>query len=390
MKVAIVNSDLLPVPPVLGGPIEQMLFETATSLKGLDLSVISRWASEVNGATGADPGMFFHVDIGAQKDRLRRALGRPAVSSRFCYVNGVADLLLALDPDLIEVHNQPGFLSFLTRQFPEKPHVLYMHNGLHPHDSSMGEAAARCRAMVFVSHYLARHFQSRHPDAADKAQVIHNSVDTEIFHPRLRNDERTNRVRERYGLCGKQTVLFVGRTVQGKGVHCLLDAIEIVARVLPDVRLLVVGSPLFGAVDDSHFLAGMRRLASSLGDTVSFAGYVDYEQIPFCYAAADVTVVPSLCEEAFGKVVIESMATGTPVIGSRRGGIPEIVTDGADGILIADPRDAGLLACRLVEMLDDPDARRELGSEARRTAVARFALQTRLDKLRQLYQALAA
>ena len=154
----------------------------------------------------------------------------------------------------------------------------------------------------------------------------------------------------------------------------------------PILTRVLGGSPFFGAVSDDPFLWALKRRASQMGDAVVFTGYVDHSRTPHFYAAADVTAAPSLCNEAFGKVIVESMASGVPVISSRRGGIPEVVDDGVDGILMDDPRDVNSLARHIVALLEDADRRRQMGAAARRKAVERFAKPIRLGRVRAFYR----
>jgi len=200
----------------------------------------------------------------------------------------------------------------------------------------------------------------------------------------------TENVRREYGLSAGRTVLFVGRTVYHKGLSFLLEAVDVARRRLPGVKLVVVGSPLFGAVKRNRFLKGLEERASEMGDAVSFTGYVDHDRTPYFYAAVDVVVVPSVWGEPFGKVVTESMAAGVPVIGSRRGAIPEIVEDGVEGALVDDPGDVEALAHCIVEMLEDAEKRREMGAAARRKAVAHFATPVRLARVQAFYGSMGA
>jgi spore coat protein SA len=394
MKVTMVNAEWLPVPPVLGGPVEQTLFETAMAVRDPELTVISRQSKALNGA--GVKGIFHHVDIHAQAARVKGVLGDrlppllrdPNEARRFYYLNGVTDLLLDLDPDVIQVHNRPEFLPYLVRQFPKKRTVLYMHNDSGYSDAEVVRALGRVERLVFVSRYLARRFVSRHPAYASRVTVIHNSVDTKAWHPGLRDEEETEKVRREYGLSPGRTALFVGRTVYAKGIGCLLEAMEVVRRRLPGAKLLVAGSPFFGAVSSNPFLSRLKRRASQMGDAVVFTGYVEHHRTPYFYAAADVTVAPSIWGEPFGKVVTESMATGTPVIGSRRGAIPDIIDDGVDGVLVEDPKDVASLARHIVELLEDADRRAEMGAAARRKAVERFATSVRLRRVRAFYRSL--
>jgi len=398
MRVTMVNAEWLPIPPVLGGAVEQTLYETATAVRDPVLSVISPWSRALNGEGGGPSAIFHHVHISEQALRVREALEgeMPSIldyrgaARCFYYLNGVTDLLKDLDPDVIQVHNRPVFVPYLLRQFPEKRMVLYMHNEPDYADPRLDEAAEGLHHLVFVSRFLADRFVSRFPGCASRVSVIHNGVDVDVWHPGLKQGPETEEIRERHGLRPGRTALFVGRTVVEKGIHHLLEAMEVVRRRLPGAKLMVVGSPFYGAVKAGPFLERLRQRAAQMGDAVVFTGYVDRDRTPYYYAAADVTAVPSTWGEPFGKVVIESMASGTPVVGSRRGAIPEIVDHGVDGLLVDDPKDAGALARSIVELMEDSERRREMGDAARRKVVRRFTRANRLRRLQAFYRAFEA
>jgi spore coat protein SA len=398
MKVALVNADLLPVPPVLGGAIEHTLFETAMAIRRPQVTVISPWSRSLKKCEGLDRGTFRHVHISNQEKKARRLLGpkrihnlmSPREARLFHYASGVADLLDELDPDIIQMHNRPEIVPFLIDQFPGKQVILYQHNDARHGSPQVRQAARLCHHAVFVSAFLARRFADRHPCISSKSTVMHNSVDTAAWHPELRESERAQEIHRQYRLHPGQTVLFVGRTVPQKGLHHLLDAMALVRRSLPDSKLLVVGSPLFGAVERSRYLKALKRQAARLGDGVVFAGFVRREDTPYYYAAADVAVVPSTWQEPFGKVVIEAMAAGLPVIGSRRGAIPEIIEDGVNGVLADPAADVCDLAARIVSLLTDDSCRSRLALAARRSAVRHFDTQVRLKRTRSFYRAISA
>lgn len=117
-------------------------------------------------------------------------------------------------------------------------------------------------------------------------------------------------------------VLFVGRLIPEKGTAPALAAAEQLAA--DDVQVLFVGE----GPEAQHVLACRDRSPS-----VIYRGTLTQEDLPIAYSSADVLLVPSISEEGFGRVIIESLACGTPVIGARRGGIPEALSPEV-GILI--------------------------------------------------------
>ncbi|MCL4517912.1 MAG: glycosyltransferase family 4 protein [Thaumarchaeota archaeon] len=186
---------------------------------------------------------------------------------------------------------------------------------------------------------------------AGKVRVIRNGVDTNRFNPSVSGD----RVRERYHLSGKKVVLFVGALTTWhayKGVDVLLKAFALVSKKTSDSVLLVVGG--------GNMLGYYEKMASDLGvsDRVVFAGRVD--ELPEYYAACDVCVLPSKdSSEGFGLVLLEAMSCGKAVIGSRAGGIVDVVTE-ESGLLVP-PNDVSELSRAILSLLLDDELRSAFG-----------------------------
>ncbi len=163
-----------------------------------------------------------------------------------------------------------------------------------------------------------------------------------------------------------------------KGLSYLLRAMAQLRSDLPDARLLIGG--------DGADRPALEREACSLGlaDRVEFVGAVS-DSAAF-YRRLDCFVLPSL-DEAFGLVVLEAMAAGLPVVGTRVGGIPEILEDGSQGRLVA-PADSHALAGAIRELCADPLRRQRMGEAARRQA-RRFDIGHTVKALQAAYEELA-
>jgi glycosyltransferase involved in cell wall biosynthesis len=157
-----------------------------------------------------------------------------------------------------------------------------------------------------------------------------------------------------------QNILYVGSLIPRKGVHHLIDAFARVTKNFPQARLAIVGR------DENKTYAAqlkeqVRRL--SLDGRVQFLREVRQAELTMWMRRACVFVLPSI-SEGLGRVVIEAMATCTPVIGSRVGGIPEMVEDGVTGFLVR-PGDEATLAEKIRWVLEHSDEAREMGRRAR-------------------------
>ena len=391
LRVGVVHAEVLPIPPVMGGAIGQTIFDTVVGMPDVDWTVISRW-DDVLSDLERD-ARFHYVDIDARLADVRRVFaGREGVIQsdlalrQFCYVDGVIDLLKGCDCDVIQIHNRPQFLPYIKKNVPNKKFVLYMHNEADYDDVRVKRGIGLCDKLVCVSHYLAQRFGENFPMCKNKTVVIHNSVDASFWHPKLKTAREAKQIRSACGLKEGATVLFVGRTVPNKGLHCLVEAMLVVRQQMPQAHLLVVGSPLFFVDDVKGYLKRLKRRAQKLGDGVTFVGFVERQQLRYYYAVADVVVVPSLWAEPFGKVIVEAMSVSVPVVASHRGGIPEILTDQKDGVLVNAPKDAQALAKQILALLNKKKHRLEMGRLGRLRVKTQFGPELRYQKLRDVYR----
>jgi colanic acid/amylovoran biosynthesis glycosyltransferase len=182
-------------------------------------------------------------------------------------------------------------------------------------------------------------------------------------------------------------ILHVARLVAKKGTADLIAAFARVVRAVPAAELAIVGA---GPLRDS-----LGGLAKELGvaHAVRFLGARPHDETLAELSRSRLLCVPSVTApngdmEGLPTVVLEAFAAGRPVVGTRHGGIPEAVTDGTDGYLVAE-RDVVGLADRLTALLGDVELGERMGAAARATAEERFDLRRQTDKLERLYGGLA-
>ena len=188
-------------------------------------------------------------------------------------------------------------------------------------------------------------------------------------------------LRRRFGIPRDRPVIACAcRAAEYKGVHFLLRAFALLDDALPERPTLVY-------LGDGPYMDELRTLRDALScrDDVHFAGYVpDAEQL---IAGADVCVVPSVWEEAFGLAALEPAAAGIPVVATAVGGIPEVVVDGETGILVP-PGDPRALAAAIEKLLADETLRRSMGRRGRERAGSLFSHDSQVDRLRSVLRRL--
>lgn len=163
--------------------------------------------------------------------------------------------------------------------------------------------------------------------------------------------------------------LAVGRLVEKKGFADLLQALGRLRDAQPRLRATIVG--------DGPLRGDLEAMANSLGiaERVRFAGWLQPAEVAAAMAEADLLAVPSVIAadgdmEGMPLVVLEAMATGLPVVGTRHSGIPEVVLDGVTGRIVPE-RDPGALAAAIAS-LADPSRRREQGDAGHRRVISEF------------------
>jgi glycosyltransferase involved in cell wall biosynthesis len=163
-------------------------------------------------------------------------------------------------------------------------------------------------------------------------------------------------------------LLFVGDLVRDKGVEVLLRAYAAMECQLP---LVLIGRPVFD-------------FPANLPPNVLVLPKWPHDAIMSAWRRCTIALLPSICLESFGIVILEAMAMGRPVVASRIGGIPDIVVDGETGLLVP-PGDALALRQALQSLLDDPARRERMGALAKER-VAQFQSRTVVPRIEQVYQ----
>ncbi len=198
-------------------------------------------------------------------------------------------------------------------------------------------AARRAAASIGVSKALADAIGEWDIDP-EKLHVMRNGVDLERFRPLAQDESRA-----RLGLRGSPMLLSVGNLVPLKGHDLTIAAFASLLPDYPAAQLALVGT----GPERARLEAQVRTLG--LEGKVVFAGSVPNADLPAWFSAADVSVLSS-SREGLANVLLESMACGTPVVATRRGGTPEVVTDAAAGRLV-DERDAEHIAGEIRSVL---------------------------------------
>ncbi|MEH7176943.1 glycosyltransferase family 4 protein [Neobacillus vireti] len=184
-------------------------------------------------------------------------------------------------------------------------------------------------------------------------EIWPRGVDCQLYHP---NYDKAS-VRHRYGISKKFTLTFVGRLAPEKDLHTLMKiANSLPAGINEQVHWIIAG--------DGPLLEELKMIAPA---NMTFTGYLKGEGLAEVYSASDLFIFPSPTE-TFGNVVLEALASGTPVIGANSGGVKNIVTHGGTGHL-CEPGNAEDFLQRIVLLLTNDSLRAQIALNARRYAL---------------------
>jgi glycosyltransferase involved in cell wall biosynthesis len=232
--------------------------------------------------------------------------------------------------------------------------------------------------VICISDYNAACMLRRDTIDASRVMRIYNSVDLSA----VQGDGAGFRLR--HGVPAFAPVVAQASwMIPEKGIADLIEAARIVLERIPQAHFLLAGE----GRHRNEYMAMARDVGmkgQGMEGHFTWTGLVQNPVAEGLYAAADVVCQVSRWEEAFGWVIAEAMAAARPVVATRVGGIPELVTDGENGFLVA-PRAPAEIAQRLVQLLEDSALRGRMGAAGRLAAERKFDLTRNLDSLMRAY-----
>lgn len=274
--------------------------------------------------------------------------------------------------DLIHAHGSRGAL-YASLAMRGRPVPLVWHVRVAQRDPWLDPLLARLATVVLTNSRATAGRLARYARASGKVQVVYNGVDLDRFFPTAGGSID----RQRLGLSeGTKLVAYVGRVEQAKGVDLFLQAAELVTRSVADVRFLVVG--------DGPQRPVLEAWCRRRNLPVTFLGR--RSDVPEFLHLCGAVVLPSR-HEGFGRILIEAMAAGVPVVATGVGGVPEVCESGKTGLLVP-PDNPDALAEAIVETLTNESATEARVGRAREEVRARFSLDQHVAKVMCVYDGL--
>ncbi len=378
-SLAIVVPEMLPVPPVKGGAVEHWVHEVSQRLDQgqFDITIVSRPAE----VTGIENIRYLTIPWTKAEQFFYKIKEKVTWRNPLRYVakiQNVVSYTLRLAKsvrgfDVVVIHNEPNLLFFMQKM-PQQTLILHMHNahlGIALFRPFYRRTLKKVDRIICVSDYIRRHAVQYYPEYADKFTVVFNATDPEIFKPY--SDKAVSQLRGFIDIEADKTyLLYVGRLTEIKGVHVLIKAFITVHAQLPHTRLIIAGSSFFGGAAKTDYEQWLVKLAKPVSEAIIFTGFMPHDKLKYMYAAADIVVLPSVWQDPCPLVVLEAMASGTCLVSTAVGGVPELVENGVNGLLV-NAGDAEKTAQVIVEILSNSLLKTQMEHAARQQILAGYS-----------------
>lgn len=333
MKILIINSGELPVPPVEGGAVEgliNMFIEDKKIQQSYDCTVISKYSLKAYEESKKYNCNFKFINTNGVVYRFEKAIRfiinkiSPIYIGN-AYISRVKKLLKNTKYDLIIIENTPQY-GLILKHFFSKYLVLHLHNDYLNASSKFNKKILETYDKIFaISNYIKKRIDS--VETTNKVEVLYNGVDLNQF----KVVEKDYKLMKKFNISETDFVFICsGRIVSEKGILELIKAFNKVS--LKNEVLLIVGSPYYGTNKASSYMRKVLEVAKK-NNRIHFTGYIKHSEIGRLYSIGDFGIIPSKCNEAFGLSAVEFLASGMPVIVTNDGALPEIVNE-KSGIII--------------------------------------------------------
>ena len=390
MKVLIISPCTLPVPAVKGGAVQQLIDTiisenekqsrmelTIAGLWDNDAEIVSKQYTKTHFVFWKEPAICQFIDnlyelifkyVFRKPHKVLRLLAR-----KIYVIGRIKQLLKNEDYDHVVFENMGYQLNVLAdNQIADKYRGscwYHVHNEI---PSNIDVTLLKQTRLMLISAYLGNKVRILCQNQTPQISVLKNGIDVKRFQDEMSDVER-RQLKCQYGIKENRKVLvFVGRMIPEKGVEEAIDAFLCIKDKI-DCELLIVGSLNFGLNRNSPFEERIREKSKKAGDSIVFTGYVQQEQVQKFYQLADVAVLPSMWEEPAGLTILEAAASGTPIITTNAGGIPEYLREDLAIFVERDERIVDNLANAMMKVMNNMDEWNKIGLKAKKFVEEQFS-----------------
>ena len=294
-------------------------------------------------------------------------------------VRGLATRLGSEPVDVIHAHTRVG--QVVADRICRKLGIPYVTTWHGIYKARLGRRLWPCTGVltIAISGPVRQHLLQDLRVPEERIRCIYNGIDT-VYYATPPDPAVIEAFRRRWGIRSDQPVVgSVGRLAAGrvKGFDTLLVAAYLLRQLVPDIQILIVGDgPRRPFLEDIVARLRIQNYVRFVGET---------QDVKVALAVMDLFIFPSRWPEAFGLTLVEAMAAGKPVIGTRVGAVPEIVRNNLDGWLVP-PDDPAALAEGIVHLLNNPATAQRFGRQAQARVVEAFSSDRMAAEVEAVYQ----
>lgn len=383
MKIALICTEKLPVPPISGGAIQIYIDAVLPILtKYHEITLFSLHNSKLPDQYKA--GNLRHIRVqGKTADEYIYNIKKAMMEDSFEY-------------DLIHVFNRPLWILRLNDAAPNSTFSLSLHNEMFLPKKIDEARALQCinkvRFITTVSQFIADDVQKMYPAAKGKLNVVYSAADNDAYVPIWSEDIKEQRVgrRKQYGLDDRKVILYVGRLSKKKGAHVLIKAMSQVMELHPEAALLFVGSKWYGSNATDDYIVKIQEMAKKLKGPAIFTGFLTPQEIPKYYNMGDIFVCASQWREPLARVHYEAMAAGLPIITTARGGNAEVMQENINGFTIEEYNNPDVMAEKINYLLEHEEEAIGMGKAGRKLAEEKYNWQRVAKQLLDLFDTVSS
>ena len=379
MNLAVITSGFLPLPASKGGAVENLIEnllnenEKENEIYFSIFSIYDEKAVQLSKGYKNSKFIFIKLNIfvkmldkitfwiAKNKKKKENSQSYRFIFQRLYYLRKVSKYLKVNNYDKVLLENHPTqYLVLKWQKNYEKYKNRYYY---HCHNEFKGTYGCKdmirnTNKIICVSDFIAKQVRDYLNISEERCIVLKNGIDTKKF-SKIIDDEEKEKIKEQYNIKKEEKILlYTGRIVLEKGIKELLQAVLKVKN--KNFKLMIVGSALNDIELKTKFEKEVEDLTKELKDKVVFTGFIDYKEIYKFYSIADIAVLPSICDDAAPLTIIESMASGLPIITTNSGGIPEYEKNGCAIILEKDKDLVINLQLQMEKLLQDDEKRKDM------------------------------
>lgn len=373
-KIAIICPAELPVPSIKGGAVETLIdhfLNENEKQKKKALEIIVYSVYDVNAERESKKYKNVKFKYFRINERLKKIYFLYLRLNRKILKRQVADYFLRKvikdlnNEEVDKIIIEGNFQQVIPIKRIKKDTDIYLHihgDAFFKYNKLLDKAISRCNKIITVSEYVKKNGVVNYNNNKSKFVAVKNCIDIEKF-KKIYNKNDEKEIRAKYNIKDDEVIiLFCGRIIKEKGVSELIKAFNKYC-LKTNAKMIIVGNAGFGNEVSTDYDKEIRLLAEEAKERIIFTGFIHNKKLPLIYKIADISVIPSLCNEAFGLVALEAMAAGIPIIATNTGGIPEVVNDKCARLIENDNNIIDSLGKELLYLINNREKRIEMGIE---------------------------